>query len=113
MSVGDAEGAAPDPTYDKGAAEAEARKETEGEAVTGLARYDPGIGPMEMGDLWVMNKRGIRQRCAVLSHPLGWELRITNGANLVRSQVVKEQPAVFDLADDWKHEYTKCGWVVG
>jgi hypothetical protein len=33
-------------------------------------------------------------------------------ADLVRSQVVKEQSAVFNLADDWKHEYTQRGWVV-
>lgn len=78
---------------------------------SGFVAYDPQLGPFQIGDMWVMTKLGgHRARCAISTHPLGWELRILQGDNLLRSQVCKTQPDVFDVADDWKHEYTKNGW---
>ena len=80
--------------------------------MSGFVSYDPSLGVFEIGDMWVIQRRGHRARCLIATHPLGWELRVMQGANLMRSQVCKSQTEVFDAADDWKHEHTKNGWDV-
>jgi hypothetical protein len=49
-------------------------------------------------------------RCAVSTHALGWELRLSAGSSFSRSQVCKTQADVFATADTWKTEALSKGW---
>jgi hypothetical protein len=49
-------------------------------------------------------------RCALSTHRLGWELRLTAGSNFLRSQVCKTQTDVFETSAAWKAEAVSKGW---
>lgn len=66
-------------------------------------------GPVELGDAWTLYKGQRLARCALYSHPLGWELRLTVG-ELVRSQVCRSQDEILDRQDEWKATMMERGW---
>ena len=76
-----------------------------------LARYDYYHGPKALADLWTMSRGSVKLRCALSTHQLGWELRLTAGSNFLRSQVCKSEPAVFDSAEAWRKEASDKGWT--
>jgi hypothetical protein len=76
-----------------------------------LQRYDFYRGPQSLGDLWTMRRGALTLRCALATHRLGWELRLTAGSNFSRSQVCKGPQEVFDAADAWKAEAAAQGWT--
>lgn len=41
-----------------------------------LRRHEWGGEAIEMGNVWTLEKSGRRLVCRLLSHPLGWELRL-------------------------------------
>ena len=49
-----------------------------------LQRYDYYQGPKSLGDVWTLTKESLKLRCALATHRLGWELRLTAGANFLR-----------------------------
>jgi hypothetical protein len=44
--------------------------------------------PVELGDAWILRKGKKVARCVLVSHELGWELRLMT-TDLLRSQVCK------------------------
>lgn len=88
--------------------------------MTGLAPYNPDSGPQEMGEMWRLKRDHWITVCALLSHPLGWELRKRIGGTpdgktvigweLLESQVCKHEADVFSVADLWKGEAMDKGW---
>jgi len=45
-------------------------------------------------------------RCGLSTHPLGWELRLSFGDELVKSQVCRTQDSDFETGDVWRAEAT-------
>ena len=75
-----------------------------------LTRYDHYRGPQKLGDQWTLKREDKTLRCALATHSLGWELRLTAGATFLRSQVCRSQKEVFDTIDAWKTEAQDKGW---
>jgi len=76
-----------------------------------LARYDYYYGPKALPDMWTMSRGALKLRCALSTHQLGWELRLTAGSNFLRSQVCKSESAVLDTAAAWQKEAGEKGWA--
>lgn len=75
-----------------------------------LKRYDYYLGPKSLGDLWTLKRDALTLRCALATHRLGWELRLTAGASFSRSQVCKSEGDVHKVSQEWKDEAVKKGW---
>ena len=75
-----------------------------------LDRYDFYRGPKSLGDEWTLTRDHLKLRCALSTHRLGWELRLTAGANFLRSQVCKTPNEVFDTSAGWKAQALGQGW---
>jgi hypothetical protein len=61
--------------------------------------------------VWTLRKGAWSVTCVLTTHVLGWELTVRVGDELVRSEVCKQQNAVFDVADAWKSQWTAKGWT--
>jgi hypothetical protein len=77
---------------------------------TPLKRYDYYAGPRNLGDLWALTREKLTLRCALSTHRLGWELRLTSGASFSRSQVCKSEAEVSTVSEAWQDEARKKGW---
>ena len=77
---------------------------------TPLKRYDYYLGPKSLGDLWTLTRDTLTMRCALATHRLGWELKLTAGSNFSRSQVCKSESDVHKVSQDWKDEARTKGW---
>ena len=75
-----------------------------------LQRYDYYQGPKSLGDVWTLAKEKLKLRCALATHRLGRELRLTAGANCLRSQVCRSEQEVFDTQTAWRSEALAKGW---
>ncbi len=64
-----------------------------------------------MADVWTLQRGTVTLRCTLATNPLGWELRLSKGNNLQRSQVCKTEDAVFDTSDTRRQEAGKKGWA--
>ena len=66
--------------------------------------------PREQALVWQMRKGQRSARSALWSHPIGWELRVTVDAELVRSQAHRlADDVVRDLAS-WRDQFVEKGW---
>lgn len=75
-----------------------------------LQKYDYYQGPKSLGDVWTLAEGHLRLRCALATHRLGWELRLTAGANFLRSQVCKSEQEVFETHEAWRAEAIAKAW---
>ena len=48
--------------------------------------------------------------CRLVTHSLGWELRLMIGADLFRTEVCKTEERVFKRADEWRTDAIAKGW---
>ena len=78
---------------------------------SGLIRYNPLKGVQDMGNVWTLAKAGKRLVCILHTHPMGWELRVWYGTELVRSQVCPRQEDVLSTAEKWKATALTDGWA--
>jgi hypothetical protein len=76
-----------------------------------LDRYDYYRGPKALADEWTVTRGQLGMRCALSTHRLGWELRLTAGSNFLRSQVCKTQTEVFETSAAWRAEAISKGWT--
>ena len=76
-----------------------------------LKRYEYYRGPQSLGDAWTLSRGALILRCAIATHSLGWELRLTSGQNFLRSQVCKSESEVVSVSDAWVVEAKSKGWV--
>ena len=76
-----------------------------------LTRYDYYHGPKVLADMWTMSRGPVKLRCALSTHSLGWELRLTAASNFLRSQVCKSEAAVSEIAEAWRKEAGEKGWT--
>ena len=75
-----------------------------------LQRYDFYSGPKPLGDLWTLSRDTLTMRCRLATHRLGWELRLTSGTSLLRSQVCKSAGEVSSVGEAWHAEAKLKGW---
>ena len=54
--------------------------------------------PIELGNAWIMRNGQKVARCTLVTHPLGWELRLMM-IDLLRSQVCRSSDEVLDTAE--------------
>ncbi|MCC7010042.1 MAG: hypothetical protein IT184_14640 [Acidobacteria bacterium] len=76
-----------------------------------LKRYDFYAGPQRLGDMFALTRGALTLRCAVSTHRLGWELRLTAGSNFLRSKVCTSHGEVSTVAEAWKKEALAQGWT--
>jgi hypothetical protein len=75
-----------------------------------LQKYDYYLGPKALGDVWTLTRGPLKLRCALATHRLGWELRLTAGANFLRSQICKSEQEVSETQTAWRAEAITKGW---
>ena len=75
-----------------------------------LQRYDWHGGTRPLGDLFVVHKGRREACCALTTHVLGWELRLSAGNDFLQSKVCKTQDEVLETAEAWKAVLIEKGW---
>jgi hypothetical protein len=70
--------------------------------------------PVMLGDLFLLHKdrcgRQLEAACRLITHPLGWELRLEIAGSVQRSQVCRSQDEVLDTSDQWKVAMIEKTW---
>lgn len=56
----------------------------------------------EIATAWTLQKRGLEARCTIVTHPLGHELRLFCGQELIRTQVFRRGSNLIDEAVEWR-----------
>lgn len=79
-----------------------------------LRRDDWDGRTRELGDCFRLHKeksgRQMEAVCRLVSHPLGWELRLEIGGSLQQSQLCRTQDEVFETFLAWKRAMTEKEW---
>ena len=65
--------------------------------------------PVELGDAWTLRKGAKVARCILVTHSLGWELRLMT-IDLLRSQVCRSSDEVLSTGEQWKAAMVEKGW---
>lgn len=60
--------------------------------------------------MWTVRKGRRSAVCELWTHPRGWELRLTSGATVLRSEVCEGQDDVFGTHEAWKAAMIDEGW---
>jgi len=76
-----------------------------------LSRYDPDLGPQSIGVVWTAKSRQLSMICTLLTHALGWEIRLTVRHQLIHSHVCRTEQEVFDTAEVWWADAIGKGWT--
>ena len=83
-------------------------------AVQILQRADWNGRPRALGDTFRLHKercgRHLEATCQLVTHALGWELRLEIAGALQRSQVCRSQDEVLDTSEQWKAAMVDKGW---
>ena len=70
--------------------------------------------PQPLGDLFRLHKSKCSQQlegvCRVVTHQLGWELRLEVAGSLQMSRVCRSQDDVLDTSAQWKTAMIEKGW---
>ena len=67
--------------------------------------------PVELCDAWVLRKGDRVARCVLVSHQLGWELRLMT-PDLLRSQVCRSSEEILSTHEQWKTAMLDKGWRI-
>ena len=78
---------------------------------TRLKRYDYYKGPERLDVLWTLSRTNLTMRCSLVTHRLGWELRLAAGASFSRSQVCRTESDVRTTSTAWEAEARAKGWT--
>jgi hypothetical protein len=75
-----------------------------------ITPYSVHRGPQKLSDLWTVS-RGVQSiRCALSTHPAGWEIKLTTDESAFRTRICETVEAVRETADTWREEATGKGW---
>jgi hypothetical protein len=70
--------------------------------------------PLKVTDLFRLHRAKcggqIEAACRILTHQLGWELRLEISGSLQRSQVYRSQHEVLETSEAWKLAMIEKGW---
>ena len=77
-----------------------------------LQRPDRHGKPIELGDLFRLQKDRREARAPLFTHQLGWEVRLLVGSQLevVQTQVCRDQEKLLATGERWKAMIEK-GWA--
>ena len=77
-----------------------------------LQRPDWHGMPIELGDLFLLQKNRRAARAALFTHQLGLEVRLLVGSQLeiVQTQVCRDQQEVLATRERWKAALVEKGW---
>jgi hypothetical protein len=67
--------------------------------------------PVSLGEVFILMKSGRQARCLLLTHQLGWELRLEVAGELAQSQVCRNQEDVLSAGESWKAALMGKGWL--
>jgi hypothetical protein len=62
--------------------------------------------------LWRVSKNGRELRCVAVYLSSGIDLRLLDGDDFRRTQLVKDAPAVEELANGWRNALVERGWTL-
>lgn len=60
---------------------------------------------------WTLTKGRKTARCEIWSHQFGFELRLLVGTELLQTQVVRTQPDLIRVQEDWRAALEAKGWA--
>lgn len=70
--------------------------------------------PVVVGDMFRVHKdrcgRQLEATCHLVTHVLGWELRLEIAGSLQRSQVCRTQDEVLETSEQWTASMVAQGW---
>ena len=66
--------------------------------------------PREAFEVWRLSKDGRHTVCAVWTHPIGAEARVSVDGELRRSEAKRDVMALVIAALDWKAQFQEKGW---
>jgi hypothetical protein len=68
--------------------------------------------PVAMGELFILHKNRREARALLLTHQLGWEVRLMIGAQaeVVQTQVCRTQEEVLSTGEAWNAAMGEKGW---
>ena len=79
-----------------------------------LQRPDWYGEPQPVGDTFRLHKskcgRQLEAVCRLVTHQLGWELRLEVAGSLQMSRVCRRQDEVLDASEQWKTAMIAKGW---
>jgi len=61
-------------------------------------------------ELWRVHKDSRELRCLAVYMPTGLDLRLMEGEDFRRTQLLKDGPAVEGLAEEWQAKLRAAGW---
>ena len=64
----------------------------------------------QLSPAWTLFKESKTAQCAVWSHQLGWELRLTIGPEFIQSHVCRSQMELIETQEQWKAAMLTKGW---
>lgn len=74
----------------------------------------PVSEPELVGELFRLHRmrcgQPLEAACHLLTHPLGWELRLDVAGSTQRSEVCRSQDTALDLSAEWKAGLVETGW---
>lgn len=66
--------------------------------------------PDDVGTLWTVWRFGRQARCALMSWPEDWELRIVVDSDILLAQRCARGRKAFSLAGEWRNRMLAQGW---
>jgi hypothetical protein len=66
--------------------------------------------PTELETMWTLRKSGKVARSVLLTHQLGWELRVESG-DLLLTQVCRSDREIEEVSAGWKGAMIAKGWT--
>lgn len=70
--------------------------------------------PTTVGELFRLHRvrcgQPVAAVCQLVTHPLGWELRLEIAGSLQRSEVCRTHDEVLDTSETWKAGMLENGW---
>lgn len=67
--------------------------------------------PREFSLVWTLTKGDKSVRCALWTHPLGAELRVSIWNELVRSEASRDVLVLIELSTEWHRQFQSKGWT--
>jgi hypothetical protein len=67
--------------------------------------------PERLSPVWMVRKGQRAAECSIWTHPLGFELRLSVGDELLRSEVIRDQDALIRVQEAWRQALEAKGWT--
>ncbi len=62
------------------------------------------------GEVFVLRKGSRVAVCELWTHPIGGEVRVTVGGELLRSEAKRDGMALVNIGLEWREQFKRKGW---